>query len=282
MNSNPLAQFERLARIMSWLDKARWSNSQSPIRNETFDTLEPDGQLLVHWLCYITDRQRPFEQAWDTGGRVFSRLVKTYLHATIDSAEDVMNQLLCRGDLVREPDKDATIDQFLAKDSTGKHVTYAPRYPVDMESIARALCILVDYGKSLTQFLAGQEDWWQQGDDTAGRLAFLLYWLTYSDVEKGRYPNFESNRRETFLQKVGEAKLPESVDELTQQYELWSKGRYGHKRLWAALRDYLKPGSYFHEKVFLKARLTKAWKARRQYAGLNCQVIRGTTYSANE
>lgn len=58
--------------VVAWLDEKRWNPSNIPfmmgdLDNDVFKTLSWQQQILVHWLCYITDRMRPFEEVWRDG-----------------------------------------------------------------------------------------------------------------------------------------------------------------------------------------------------------------------
>ncbi len=65
-------------KIISFYDEVRWSSGVNyNLINYFKNTIDDDTKLLTHWLCYITDRQMPFERIWDIGGFVFSDLIDT-------------------------------------------------------------------------------------------------------------------------------------------------------------------------------------------------------------
>jgi hypothetical protein len=66
--------------IIRWLDNARWGvgASSSVIPGPAFASLDSCGQILTHWLCYITDQQRPWEEVWWMGGPIFAEVVQQY------------------------------------------------------------------------------------------------------------------------------------------------------------------------------------------------------------
>ena len=62
--------------VFSALDDIRWSEEANyNLINYCCDDLTPSEKLLTHWLCYVTDRQMPFERIWNVGGYVISHLV---------------------------------------------------------------------------------------------------------------------------------------------------------------------------------------------------------------
>ncbi len=70
---------EKLAeifKIISFYDDYRWefSHNYNLINFFKID-LQSDIKILTHWICYITDRQMPFQRIWDIGGFVFSELI---------------------------------------------------------------------------------------------------------------------------------------------------------------------------------------------------------------
>jgi len=213
----------RFARVVTWLDSARWAKAVDPINNPLYEALEPADKILVHWLCYITDRQRPFRQVWEDGGFVFSSIVGDY-SASLGSS--------------------LTVGQFLDDHQTegkgklpayyatygGKEVAYAPRFGADAKSIERTLTILCHYERSLATFVSDFISRFRDQNQGLKRLAHCLDLLSY--------------RLELSIDEA--RSLLGSEDGLTRHFRDWSRrSTQGHKRLWAALRDYRKPGSPF-------------------------------------
>lgn len=65
----------KILKTISWLDTCRWD----PENNVNFINFSNDltncQKILTHWICYITDRQQiPFENVWENGGYIFSKL----------------------------------------------------------------------------------------------------------------------------------------------------------------------------------------------------------------
>jgi len=79
-------------RIFSRLDDIRWSEeSNYNLINYCRDDLTANEKLLTHWLCYITDRQMPFERVWDIGGYVISHIVHTYTEMLSEDMNDLLS-----------------------------------------------------------------------------------------------------------------------------------------------------------------------------------------------
>jgi len=63
-------------KIISFYDDFRWEFSHNYNLINFFEKdLDADTKIFTHWLCYITDRQMPFQRIWDIGGFVFSELI---------------------------------------------------------------------------------------------------------------------------------------------------------------------------------------------------------------
>jgi len=88
------SELQKFWPLIKWLDDARWEAqaSDSPIAGPAFRSLAPHAQILVHWLCYITDQRRPWESVWNQGGPVFSELV--YRYTTVQSLDDLLDLLV--------------------------------------------------------------------------------------------------------------------------------------------------------------------------------------------
>ena len=87
--------------ITDFLDKARWEDAEkrSPVSlvnyaDPSFYCLPNENSILVHYLCYITDRQMPYQRIWNVGGFIFSDLIKHYTstHTSVSDLLDVNGQ----------------------------------------------------------------------------------------------------------------------------------------------------------------------------------------------
>jgi len=211
----------RFVKVVTWLDQARWRAAQDLFSNPVYDSLDLDQKLLVHWLCYITNRQRPFRQVWDDGGFVFSVIVADYRRVIASPAP--VHEFLQRHQTAGKRELPA-----YHAEAGGREVSYAPRYGADHESIERTLDLLCDYGGNLSTFISHFIARFDSQADGLQRLAHSLDVLSY--------------RREI---PVDEARsLLRSDADLAWDFRTWRRSTTEHhKRLWAALRDYRKPGS---------------------------------------
>ena len=74
--------------IISELDKIRWGDNCEHLIdiNYAHKNMTDAEMILTHWLCYITDRQMPYQIIWDVGGFVFSDLVWHYCRARMETS----------------------------------------------------------------------------------------------------------------------------------------------------------------------------------------------------
>lgn len=248
--SNPPAHVLKVWRFVRWLDRARWHTMEANlIPGPVFATLEVDQKLLVHWLCYITDQQRPYEQVWEQGGPIFAEIVRAYAGAQ-ESALDILKRF------TKPAEKPGGVDRFTAKvqQADGEPPGFTARFGMHLFSIATTLTVLEEYNRSLTQYIGVHWAFCTRGsegeaDDLTHRMAFLLYLLSYWEVTTG----LTSVHRAPFQRAVHRrrrklAKMLSRPDTLQEEYHYWltHSDRY-HKRLWAAFRDYVKPGSAFRD-----------------------------------
>ncbi|RLC62958.1 MAG: hypothetical protein DRI01_06025 [Chloroflexi bacterium] len=242
--------------IIKWLDDARWSSSSSGsiIPGDVFESLEERGKILTHWLCYITDQQRPYEQVWNQGGPVFAEVIAEYLSSvqTIDHVLDLLSSYTVS--------TEGMVDEYVSQRQKLQElpIRYTPRFGMHQLSIARSLGLLLRYQKSIATYLSANERFLLrvtgEYDSITWRMAFLLYLLSYDQIRKGML-SFHSQQlefRQDLQRKDNELQLLlHDMNQLENRYQKWVRWERFHKRLWAALRDYLKPGSYF-EVVFMK------------------------------
>jgi hypothetical protein len=266
--------------IIKWLDDARWGRgaSGSLIPGHVFARLTEPEQILTHWLTYTTDQQRPFEGVWSSGGPVFAEIVENYRNCS--NKDDVMD-LLCLY-TQEQPDPKKKVDIFSSKIQSlgGKYLTYTPRYGSHLVSISRTLYVLMEFGKSIGSYLSNHTSFIFdlasiQDDSATARMAFLLYLLSFHKVPRG-ITSYHSQRGE-FAKDLEIyyhllARLLASHDELSKLYKWWMHYNRFHKRLWAAYRDYFKPGSQF-ESVFTRSMNFKAAKPITDFITNNRQLV---------
>jgi len=132
--------------------------------------------------------------------------------------------------------------QSKRKKNNGDFIRYGIRFPDDLYSIARTLVILLDYEKNLMTFLSSKKDFWSDSEDKLRRMAYLLHLLTYRKGAGKSTRNFEDGKAKKFLKGITQNKKLLEID--LADYDHWNEySRFNSKRLWAALRDYVKPKS---------------------------------------
>ncbi|MGA2032985.1 MAG: hypothetical protein ABSG68_12050 [Thermoguttaceae bacterium] len=224
------------------LDDIRWSRSENyNLINYCSADLSPDERLLTHWLCYITDRQMPFQRIWDVGGYVVSHLVRSYSRQETQSVQELLNSYIRRdGEQISlECPMDAANGRLDQYGITGPLVPFASRYmPDDLVRICRTLEVLASTsGRSFARFIAAS---FRHEDDhyhAIRRTATALNHLTYvggcyseKDFEKGL---------KAVAEEVTVFEMP-----TRSQSDLFKR-----KRLWCSLRDYLKSPEFNNEFV---------------------------------
>lgn len=253
--------------IIKWLDDARWSEKQSEpeYHSDIFNSLKPSDKILTHWLAYITDLQRPWKDVWFLGLPVLSGLVESYIH--ISDTNDINNLLkLYTTENTKRQEKDNNkIDTFHSekqKNKKGEKIKYTPRYGHNLVSIARVLYNLSYYNKNIVSFLSSNIEFIFSGkdnidDSVTSRIAYLLYLISYNEIPSKGFTSYhrQSNELDNYIKSPCTKVIKQLNDkaELEDLYHKWlnSKKRF-HKRLWAALRDYIRPGSIY-KTIFLQS-----------------------------
>ena len=237
--------------IIHWLDRARWNPHEAKkviIPGPIFENLTNSQKILVHWILYITDQQRPYADVWIKGGPIFAEIISNYRQKVRPSLELLKD--------FSSPNNGGAVDVFSSKRQLigGKTIRYTPRYGMHILSIARTLYLLESFERDIIKFLHDNWDFINsarnefRGDNHVSRIAFLLYILSYADITRGIVSFHKDERKlKSNLKNYGDRvrKLLSDKNDLTFEFKKWSKGKKYHKRLWAALRDYLKPGSPF-------------------------------------
>jgi len=227
VRTTPTDRLVSLAKVVSWLDSARWTGRQPD--NPALRVVEgarAGDRILGHWLTYVTDRMRPWEDVWYRGALIFSRVAVDY--ATEKPQPGAVDEFLECYRAPAAPGQKMRGWRPLVEDD----VPYRSRYPDDDASIYRTLKLLAHLGWSLDSWLKELiHDLGGQGNALrriAQRLDILTYRLTITDDEALTFLNNEEALAKDFLR--------------------WNpRAHADRKRLWAALRDYRKPGSRWHD-----------------------------------
>jgi len=216
-------------RIISWLDRKRWcKENQKKEEKRVFKSIDKNlsnsEKILVHWLCYITDRQMRAMRIWDLGGAVFSDWVRNYCEQKI-SAKELIEK--CFKEYDKNKGKFKTFNSELE---------FSSRFPrVDKEHIFQTLKILESFevelaGKKFTRNLvAFILHFIKDKEDCLRKVACALYLLTYK-LDDGK----KANPQEILEILNDNNKFSKEVQKFKK------KATEGKKRLWAALRDYKK------------------------------------------
>jgi len=234
--------------VFSALDDIRWSEEANySLINYCCDDLSASEKLLTHWLCYITDRQMPFERIWDIGGYVISHLVRSYSRTP---AKTVQGLLLS---YVKRDRKTMRFESPFERSNprlkrygiaAGSTVSFASRYmPEDLVLIFRTLAVLERVAhRSLSRFVhiasEGAADMWL----AILRVAAALNRLTYAASGAVSASEYDAQVNEE-MKKIADFEL--ALDREPEE-EL-----FGRKRLWCSLRDYLKSPEF--NPIFVEA-----------------------------
>jgi len=234
MSTAPADPLVRLAKAVSWLDSARWTGGQPDNPALRFvEDAEAGDRILAHWLTYVTDRMRSWEDVWYRGGFVFSRVAADY--AREKPRPGAVGEFLAS---YRTPAalgekmwgwRLPMLNDITAQGPPQKVKDYRSRYPDDDKSIYRTLWLLahlgwslVDYLKGLIRELGAQQDALRR---IAQRLDILTYRLSIAEDEA--------------------LSLLSDEEALAKDFLRWNpKAHADRKRLWAALRDYRKAGRW--------------------------------------
>lgn len=217
----------QICKVISWLDDKRW-NVENDISFINFfkEDLSSSEKILTHWLCYITDRQMPYEVVWDKGGYVFSELVYEYTRSNIPPKQ-ILNKYY-----EKYFDKDKERFRLRSSDNT----VFIPRYiTIDYQNILNTLEVLDDYNRNLINFILIIIEKYEDKEDILIRVACALHLVTYQLVGK------KANPKETL-------KVLKDGQEFEKKLVLFKKGSTSDKkRLWCCIRDYKKG---FFNKIF--------------------------------
>lgn len=221
---------------ISWLDDKRWSDTSDWGFIEVTKGMNPEKAILIHWLTYIHDRVKNAEKLWGKTGKSVRKLVEDY-HAKADREEKVNE--ICE-----------------------KYEDEIGGFPSDRESVRRTLKILLDYDKSLIEFIKSNLKFWSKNypEEIGTRLAFSLHLLSYRNVQKYSKRKEDRVKNQDKLEK--EKEKAKSILSDREEFEETVE-KIQHKRVWAALRD-LRKNPYLKKKVkkSLPPEFRKIWEER--------------------
>ncbi len=263
-------RLEELAKVVIWFDSARWSEeNQKSFSWQPNLQLSASQEILTHWLTYITDMQRPWQQVWNVGKPVFREIVKAFSVTDFQNCTNIENTKReiqhFLDDFRPDPIKEGKVKPFIIGD-----LKYTPRYSRQHDCIERVLTILAyQYEKNFIKFIGESIKRWEQNPEGLRYLAHDLYLLTYS--------------RRLNLSKTSEALV--NKEKQKSLYSNWN--RFGYKRLWAGLRDYRKMRSFlkFIDQGFVEVfgqidgnHLYNIWTKKNNF-GLNLLELPGDVWN---
>ena len=218
----------KIFKAISWLDSRRWNTEDNyNFVNFFRSDLTNYEKILTHWICYITDRQMPFEIVWDKGGHVFSELVYEY------SRDGISPQQILNNHYEKYIDKKGK-ERFRFKSKDG--VTFASRYVTDdCQNILQTLEVLNNqrYKRNILVFIADIIQKFQDKNDLLIRVTCGLHLLTY------QLENKKANSKK-IIEILNDN---EKFEKKLKQFKRTSTN--GKKRLWCCVRDYKK--GLYHE-----------------------------------
>jgi len=217
-----MQELERFARTISWLDEARWVTAEwwEGWREQGPKNLTSAQKVLAHWVTYITDMRMRARTVWTKGLPVFAKIVGDYGGGA--------NPSTLLSDYYRKPLPPLPKVPTLV--ITSPQLEFTPRYKWQYNQIDRTLEVLVDYNRSLVEFMKTFVERYGNAPKALKRLAHALYILTYANPKD--YPREDAKH-------ILSPNNKEKLDADFQRWENTTTSR-GQKRLWAALRDYLK------------------------------------------
>ena len=262
--------------ITNFIDKARWNSVENYSEiNYANSNMHDSLKILTHYIAYVTDRQMPFQRIWNIGGFVFSKLVEEYSIYN-QSIEELVTKYYSTDE--NKFSFKCSIDESLPSEQKEKlqvddgvrEVQFKSRFvTTDFCSIYYTLYILekvaekslIQYIKKVIQLhLDPQTNRLDEkySKDIIKRIAFALYILTYqSNKIKKKEQSIEDYISE--VKKSAESQNKEvnqilnDLKEFNSGYNKFSAERiYKCKRVWCALRDYMKWGlfcGYFSNKL---------------------------------
>lgn len=213
----------KVFKTISWLDYRRWNVGDNyNFVNFFKGDLTNCEKILTHWICYITDRQMPFEIVWDKGGYVFSELIYEYSRNGLPPQQILDNHYESYKDNKEK-------ERFRFKSTDNKY--FASRYVTDdYQNILQTLEVLnkSEYKRNIVVYIIDIIRKFKDREDLLVRVACGLHLLTY--------------------QLDGEKANSEKITGIINDNEEFEKGlntfkrtsTSGKKRLWCCIRDYKK------------------------------------------
>lgn len=251
-------KISQIFRKIAWLDKNRWKQHNGKtdygLINFSHNDLSNADKILIHWLCYISDRQMGFQQIWDKGGYVYSDIV--YEYKSKKDTVSLLNPDNSDGFLKRTPmdgykfSSKSVVQKnnILIRNyeySEGDNVDFTPRYyPSDIKSIMQTLIILEEYDKNIISYIAAIID--RDEHMLIKKIGFAMYLLAYFNIGQPKGVNYSKiimeikENKKKVLEILNDNKLFEEEFQYFLKYL-----QFNQKRMWCSLRDYVKSDDFF-------------------------------------
>lgn len=229
-SSDSLYKLIDIWKFFKWLDEMSYVNSyedfvrsiyEDSIKNindfrrklglkETdISGIEAKHLVLSHWLTYIFDYQMPAKYIWERGYPIIACAVIEYLDRY--SADEVIEKF-----------------SFWCEKYNFKH-RFMKKHKLN-EKVRRTLRILEkSFNKDIIDFMLKITSYGED-NDWVRKVACALYLLTY-DESVSEYEACKILRSKGEFDKY-------YISKIDRRTSLW-KAKLWHKRLWAALRDYM-------------------------------------------
>ena len=240
-------------KIISFYDDYRWefSHNYNLINFFKID-LQSDIKILTHWICYITDRQMPFQRIWDIGGFVFSELI---YEIKKQKSLSLLNPQDKNSFVKKEDDKYAFISNSIADNNDiltqysdileNEKVKFKSRFfPSDYLAMLYTFVFLEDYDFSFSKFIKEVYCLHKDKNDFIKRILFSLYLLTYHGIGQPKssdLSDFAANIEKANERKTKIKNFFSNPDSFNNEYNIFLKDKvFKQKRAWCSLRDFLK------------------------------------------
>jgi len=276
---------EKLLQKVKWIDKMRWESEthKNLISQDIIKTLSPDQRILVHWLCYITDRQKPFEDVWKNGSVLFAVLIKEFCKSGYQNIWNAIHK-----------DEESNKWYFYFKG-----YKYSSRFiTTDILSIFLTFLFLSikRYNKNKVKYISdGFNDkckYLSKQIDPVNLIAFLFHLLAYHNVKNFTKDEVKNLNIKSFIDKVEEI-VDENIGVLSSNNfelelcEFYKNRFFGKKRTWCCVRDYLKNkefNGYFVAglKELLARGVLMEMFSNKKYKYLNYLELPGDVWNVND
>lgn len=247
-------KLSKIFKIISFYDDYRWEFSHNyNLINFFRNDLDADIKIFTHWLCYITDRQMPFQRIWDIGGFVFSELIyEVKKHNSLELLNPENEKAFVTKDgndkytfiSKSKANNNSILAQYDGILENGK-VKFKSRFvPSDYLAILYTFVLLEDYDFSFSKFIKEVYCRHKDADGLIKRILFSMYLLSYYNIgqpKSSALSNFAENIKQANERKIRIKDILNNPDKFRDEYNNFLKDRiFRQKRACCSLRDYLK------------------------------------------